>query len=80
MDEAEKEKLLKRLQALNETFIKGKTISSKQEVIWSFTHQVMGDRLLSKKQMQLLGEWEYKADTDGKGWEYGRGKSFKAVK
>lgn len=75
-----KEKMLSRLKKLNDTFIKGKTISSKQEMVWSFTNQVMGDRQLSKKQMQMLGEWEYLADTEGKGWEYGRGNSYRGKK
>lgn len=75
-----KKKMLERLQKLNETFIKGKTVSAKQEMVWSFTNQVTGDRPLTKKQLALLGEWEYLADTEGKGWEFGRGKSYRGNK
>jgi hypothetical protein len=79
-DEKYKTEMLARLQKLNETFIKGKTVSGKQEMIWSFVQQVMGGYKLSDKQTKILGEWEYLADTEGKGWEFNRGKSFKAAK
>lgn len=75
-----KEKMLARLQKLNDTFVKGKNVSGKQEMIWSFTNQVLSGRALTKKQMEVLGEWEYLADTEGKGWEYSRGKSYREGK
>lgn len=77
MDQADKDKMLARLQLLNETFIKGKHISSKQELIWSFVIQVIAGKELSEKQKRLLGEFEYMADTEGRGWEYNRGKSYR---
>jgi len=80
MDQAAKDKVFSRLRKLNETFVKGKTISKKQELIWDFVQQVMSGKDLSEKQMKLLGEWEYLADTEGKGWEFKRGKSFKKAK
>jgi hypothetical protein len=77
MDQADKDKMLARLQRLNETFIQGKHISSKQELIWSFVNQVMAGKELSEKQRKLLGEFEYLADVNGKGWEFNRGKSYR---
>ena len=80
MPQEEQDKMLTRLQKLNETFIKGRVISSKQEMVWSFVNQVMGGRMLSEKQRKLLGEFEYLADVNGKGWEYNRGKSYRERK
>lgn len=77
MDQQEKDKTLERLRNLNETFIKGKRISAKQELVWGFVNQVTGGKPLSKKQKELLGEWEYLADTEGRGWEFSRGKSYR---
>lgn len=79
-DDEYQKKMLERLQKLNETFIKGKVVSGKQEMVWSFVNQVTGGRPLTKKQLALLGEWEYLADTEGKGWEYGRGNSYRGGK
>lgn len=80
IDPEYKEKMLARLQKLNDTFVKGKNVSGKQEMVWSFTNQVLSGRPLTKKQIEVLGEWEYLADTEGKGWEYGRGNSYREGK
>jgi hypothetical protein len=37
----------------------------------------MAGKELSEKQRKLLGEFEYLADVNGKGWEFNRGKSYR---
>jgi len=67
----EPEKIVKRLEALLKTFSKGphKRVTKTEELVMGFLDQVKRGRQLSKKQLAILGDWEYQADTKGSGWE-----------
>ena len=67
----ELEKQTKRLDALLQTFSKGphKRVTKTEELVMGFLDQVKRGRKLSKKQLAILGDWEYQADTKGSGWD-----------
>jgi hypothetical protein len=62
------QKQLTRLENLDRSFTSGK-VTKTQELVWGFINQIHRGHPLTKKQLSVLGELEYRADINGPGWE-----------